>query len=198
MSGFEFVLVLYAIISGLGISDILSGWGEQVRTRHRVTAYPLQLALSFLLMYFGITFLWSLWTFRDSEWTFLLYIHMAVISLVISLASRIIRVDTSTGAPSTRDQYFLVARPIFLLLSSIPILIMLLSFTSKVSEVVPNRPEGMELLQIMAYRILLFGGLLYVAWSRKVTVHWVGVSAMFLTILLLSMRLTVRSIEGAL
>ncbi|MGW8180061.1 MAG: hypothetical protein ACWGQW_15065, partial [bacterium] len=82
MSGFEFVLVLYAIISGLGISDILSGWGEQIRARHRISAYPLQIALSFLLMYFGISVLWSFWTFRDINWTFSLYVAFAIIPLI--------------------------------------------------------------------------------------------------------------------
>ena len=84
MSGFEFVLVLYAIISGLGISDILSGWGEQVRARRHFSPYPLQMALSFLLMYYGISILWSFWTFRDLNWTFSLYIAFAIIPLVIS------------------------------------------------------------------------------------------------------------------
>ena len=87
MSGFEFVLVLYAIISGLGISDILSGWGEQVRARHRISPYPLQIALSFLLMYFGIAILWSFWTFRDINWTFSLYLAFSFIPRIISVAS---------------------------------------------------------------------------------------------------------------
>ena len=196
MSGFEFVLVLYAIISGLGISDILSGWGEQVRARHRMSAYPLQLALSFFLMYIGITYLWGLWTFRDAEWTFLLYITMAIYPLLISLASRIIRVDTAIGAPTAKDQYFLVARPVFLIISCVPILVMLLSLTSNLREFIPNRFEGMQLLQLTIFRGALFLGLLYVAWSKKVSVHWIGVSVMFLTVVLLSMRLTVRSTHG--
>lgn len=197
MSGFEFVLVLYAIISGLGISDILSGWGEQVRERHRMSAYPLQLALSFFLMYFGISYLWGLWTFRDAEWTFLLYITMAIFPLLISLASRIIRVDTSIGAPAAKDQYFQVARPVFLILSCIPILIMFLGFATDLREVMPNPPEGMQLLQLTIFRVFLFVGMLYVAWSKKVSVHWIGACVIFLTAILLSMRLTVRSIDGA-
>jgi hypothetical protein len=198
VSGFEFVLVLYAIISGMGISDILTGWGEQVRARYRMSAYPLQLALSFLLMYFGVSFLWSLWTFRDAEWTFLLYITMAIFPLLISLASRIIRVDTSIGAPAAKDQYFQVARPVFLILSCFPILILLAGFATSLREVMPSPPEGMERLQLTIFRVLLFVGLLYVAWTRKVSVHWVGIGAIFLTGLLLSIRLTVRSIGGAL
>ena len=168
-----------------------------MRVRHRMSAYPLQLALSFFLMYFGITFLWSLWTFRDAEWTFLLYITGAIVPLLLSLASGIIRVDTAIGAPTAKDQYFQVARPIFLILSCIPILIIVGSFTTTARELSPNRPEGMQLLQLTIFRVLLSVGMLYVAWSKKVSVHWIGVSVLFLIIILLNMRLTVRSIDGA-
>jgi hypothetical protein len=193
MSGFEFVLVLYAIIAGLGISDILAGWAEQIRLRHRVSVYPLQIALSFLLLYYGISFLWSFWTFRDIVWTFSLYVTMAIAPLVISLASRLVRVDTSIEALSTRDQYFQIARPVFILLALIPALILLLSFTTTLSLSVPDRPD---LIKLTILRAALCAGCLYIAWSRKVSVHWIGVSAMFLITLMLSMRLTVRAIDG--
>jgi hypothetical protein len=193
MSGFEFVLVLYAIITGLGISDILAGWAEQIRSRHRVSVYPIQIVLSFLLLYFGISFLWSLWTFRDTVWTFSVYISMAIAPLIISLASRLIRVDTSVEALSTRDQYFQISRPVFLLLSSIPALFLLLSLTTTLDQSVSNSPD---LIQLAIFRTAICAGLLYVAWSKKVSVHWVGVGAMFLTVLFLSMTLTVRAIDG--
>jgi uncharacterized membrane protein len=196
MSGFEFVLVLYAIISGLGISDILSGWGGQVRARHRISPYPLQIALSFLLMYFGISILWSFWTFRDINWTFSLYITFAIIPLLISLASRIIRVDTSVGSLPPRDQYFLVAPPVFILLSCVPLVILLLSQWTSLREQLPDRPEGRELVLLSIYRGSLLVGLLYVAWSKRVSVHWIGLGAMFLTVVLLGIRLTVREIGG--
>lgn len=196
MSGFEFVLVLYAIISGLGISDILSGWGEQVRARHRISPYPLQMAVSFLLMYFGITVLWSFWTFRDINWTFSHYIVFAIIPLIISLASRIIRVDTSVGSLSPKDQYFLVAPAVFILMSCVPIVIMLFSHWSSLREQLPDRPEGRELLVLNIYRVSIAVGLLYVASSKRVIIHWVGLGAIFLTVVLLSIRLTIREIGG--
>jgi len=196
MSGFEFVLVLYAIISGLGISDILSGWGEQVRARHRISPYPLQIAVSFLLMYFGITILWSFWTFRDINWTFLHYIAFAIIPLIIALASRIIRVETSVGSLPARDQYFLVAPAIFILMSCVPLVILLFSHWSSLQEQLADRPEGRELVLLTIYRASIFVGLLYVAFSKKVSVHWVGVCVVFLTVILLSIRLTVREIGG--
>ena len=196
MSGFEFVLVLYAIISGLGISDILSGWGEQVRARHRISPYPLQIALSFLLMYFGISILWSFWTFRDVNWTFSHYIAFAIIPLLISLASRIIRVDTSVGSLPPRDQYFLVAPAVFMLMSCVPLMIVLFSQMPSLREQVADRPEGRELVLLTIYRVTISVGLLYVAWSKKVSVHWIGIGVMFITVVLLSIRLTVREIGG--
>ena len=196
MSGFEFVLVLYAIISGLGISDILSGWGEQVRARHRISPYPLQIALSFLLMYFGISILWSFWTFRDINWAFSHYIAFAIIPLVISLASRIIRVDTSVGSLPPRDQYFLVAPPIFILMASVPLMIVLLSQLPSLREQVPNRLEDRELVLLTIYRVSISVGLLYVARSKKVSVHWIALGTLFLTVVLLSIRLTIREIDG--
>jgi uncharacterized membrane protein len=196
MSGFEFVLVLYAIISGLGISDVLSGWGEQVRARHRISPYPLQIALSFLLMYFGISILWSFWTFRDINWTFSHYIAFAIIPLLISLASRIIRVDTSVGSLPPRDQYFLVAPAVFMLMSCVPLMIVLFSQMPSLREQVADRPEGRELVLLTIYRVTISVGLLYVAWSKKVSVHWIGIGVMFITVVLLSIRLTVREIGG--
>jgi hypothetical protein len=193
MSGFEFVLVLYAIIVGLGISDILKGWGEQIRVRHRMAAYPLQLALSLMLMIYGITYLWAMWTFRDIVWTFNLYAAMAVIPLAISLASRVARVDTSAGAPPARDQYFRNAKPVFILMALAPAMLILLSFLSPVRDSVLNPPN---LAWLTALRVVIFAGILYVAWSRNEKVHWVGIVALLMVVMALSTRLTVRAIEG--
>lgn len=193
MSGFEFVLVLYAIIVGLGISDILAGWGEQIRARHRNSAYPLQIALSFVLMVYGISYLWAMWTFRDAVWTFNLYAAMAVIPLVISLASRVVRLDTAEGAPSPRNQYLQNSGPVFLLLSVVPVALILLSLTSTVRESVPNPPD---LVSLTLLRLTVFGGMLFLAWSKSEKVHWVGLVVLFLVVMTISARLTVRTIEG--
>ena len=60
MSAFEFVLVSFAILLGLGISAILAGWGDQVRARHRLRFYPLQIASSAFILYFSLQYLWML------------------------------------------------------------------------------------------------------------------------------------------
>lgn len=193
MSGFEFVLVLYAIIAGLGISDILSGWGEQIRARQRMSAYPLQIALSSLLMYYGISFLWAFWTFRNIVWTFSLYIALATIPLIVSLASRVIRVDTSIDAPSARDQYFQNSGPVFLILALIPAILVLLSLVTNLGDSARDRPD---LVQLTFLRASLCVGLLYVAWTKRASVHWLGVGGMFIATLWLSTKLTIRAIDG--
>ena len=195
MSGFEFVLVLYSIIAGLGISEILSGWGEQIRARHRMSVYPLQIALSLLLMFYGTTFLWAFWTFRDNVWTFSLYLSLAALPMIISLASRVIRVDTSIDAPPPKEQYFHSARPVFLLLSLVPATLVLLSFASALGDSVLDRPD---IVQLTTVRLLICIGMLYLAWSRRALVHWVGIGTLFLITVQLSARLTVRAIEGGL
>jgi uncharacterized membrane protein len=147
-------------------------------------------------MYFGISILWSFWTFRDINWTFSHYIAFAIIPLLISLASRIIRVDTSVGSLPPRDQYFLVAPAVFMLMSCVPLMIVLLSQMPSLREQVAERPEGRELVLLTIYRVTISVGLLYVAWSKKVSVHWIGIGVMFITVVLLSIRLTVREIVG--
>jgi hypothetical protein len=195
MSGFEFVLVLYSIIVGLGISEILSGFGEQIRARHRMSVYPLQIALSFLLMFYGTTFLWGFWTFRDIVWTFPLYISMAAMPMIISLASRVVRVDTAIDAPSPKEQYFHSARPVYLLLALVPAVLVALSFASALGDSVRDRPD---LVQLTAVRMLTSIGVLYLAWSQRAIVHWIGIGALFLLTVQVSARLTVRAIEGGL
>lgn len=193
MSGFEFVLVLYAIIVGLGISDILAGWGEQIRARHRMSAFPLQIALSFMLMAYGITYLWAMWTFRDTVWTFNLYAAFAIIPLAISLASRVVRLDTSVGARPAREQYLQNSRPVFLLISTVPAMLIILSLFSTLRDSVPNAPN---LAGLTALRVTVFIGILYVSWSRNEKVHWAGIIALFVVVMSISARLTVRAIEG--
>ena len=193
MSGFEFVLVLFAIIVGLGISSILTGWSEQIRARHRMAPYPLQIALSALLMFFSLTYLWSLWTFSAVDWTFPLYLLVAAPALILSLAAHITRIDTSVDSPSARVQYFQNSGPAFLLLALIPLALIAFSFVPMLRGSVPN-PPNLALITLLRVTIML--GSASLAWSKSARVHWVGVGLYFLVIVGLSIRITVRLIEN--
>ena len=61
MSSFEFILVSIAIVVGLGISEILAGWGRQIRYHREVRPYPLQLVASTYVLALSLRYLWTLW-----------------------------------------------------------------------------------------------------------------------------------------
>ena len=194
MSGFEFVLVLFAIIVGLGVSSILVGWGEQIRFRHRLEAYPLQIVWAAVILLFSMTYLWSLWTFHDLTWTFPLYLLVAAPGLILSLAAHIVRIDTSPDASAPREQYFRASGPIFLLLALIPLTLIAMSFVPQLRASSPNPPN---LPAITGFRATLSIGLASLAWSKSERAHWVGAGLLLLTVLVLSARITVRMIQGA-
>ncbi len=194
MSGFEFVLMPIAIILGLGVSSILSGWGDQVRARHRAEVYPLQLAWSGVLLIFLMGYLWALWTFRGLAWTFPLYILMAAPALILSLAAYIIRVDVSVDAPTPRTQYLQNSGPIFVLLALMPLTLIAFSFVPAIRESVSN---PFNLVAITIFRVMLSAGIASLAWFKSERAHWTGIVVISLVVLGIAYRLAAGSIEGA-
>jgi hypothetical protein len=74
--------------------------------------------------------------------------------------------------------------------------IVLFSQWSSLGEQLADRPKGRELILLNIYRISISVGLLYVAWSKRAIVHWIALGAVFFTVVLLSIRLTIREIGG--
>ena len=193
MSGFEFVLVLYAVIIGSATSEIITGIADQIKARHRLAPYPSQLILAMLLLYSNIAYLWVLWTFRNIDWSFQLYLLLLLFPLVMALCSRFMKVDTSLGALSNKAQYFSNAAPTYIALALIPALVVITSFTS-MRESVEN---PLDLAYITPIRVLAMLGMLFLAWSKNETVHRIGVIALFVFIVMVSSRLSVDTIGGA-
>ena len=194
MSGFEFVIVLYAIITGMAISNLLSDWADQLRARHRFELFPLQLAFTSALLVFNMSFLWAVWTFRELDWTFFLYCLFALIPIILALSSRLLTMEVSENAPPFKEQYFRNSRPAFLILAMLPVLLIFISWFSELAYVIPDRPD---IVITTIFRIGLIIGILVLAWSRNERVHWIGVTILFVTILSLSARITERIIQGA-
>lgn len=192
MSGFEFVLVLFAIIVGLGVSSVLVGWSEQIRARHRMKAYPLQITWSAVILFIGMTYLWSLWTLHNLTWTFPLYLLVAAPAMILALAAHTPRIDTSPDASASREQYFSASGPTFLLLALLPLTLIAFSLVPQLRTRVPNPPN---LPAITGVRAALSIGLASLACFRSERAHWVGAGVFFLVIIVLSTRLTVRLIQ---
>jgi hypothetical protein len=193
MSTFEFVLVSFAIIIGLGISEILAGWGEQIRARHRKDIYPLQLVSSALILLLSMQYLWGLWVTRDIAWTFPLFLLVSVPGLSFALAAHASKVDTSVDAPPVRAQYFSNSRPVYLLLAMFPIVILTLSFVSSARQAVIDPPN---LLTVSLIRLLVFALLVSLAWSKSERVHWVGLGGFFLVATGFMIRLVFRLVAS--
>lgn len=193
MSGFEFVLVLYAVIIGSATSEIITGFADQIKARHRLAPYPSQIILAMLLLYSSIAYLWALWTFRNIDWSFQLYLLLLLFPLIMALCSRFMNIDISVGALPTKDQYFSNAGPTYIALALIPALVVLTSFTS-MRESVEN---PLDLTYITPIRVLAMLGMLFLAWSKNETVHRIGVIALFVFIVMVSSRLSVDTIGGA-
>jgi len=121
VSSFEFVLVSLAIVVGFGISEILAGWGRQLRHRRAVRPYPLQVVASAFLLALSLRYLWTLWSLRTAEWTYRGFVLVALPALVLALAAHLIRSDVEDPRRTPREQYFEIARPFFGLLSVFPI-----------------------------------------------------------------------------
>ena len=122
MSSFEFILVSIAIVVGFGISEILAGWGRQLRHRYAVRPYPLQIVASGFVLSLSLRYMWTLWILQGVRWTYLGYLLVFLPALILALSAHLIRVEVESVQRLPRDQYFGSQRPFFLLLAAFPVL----------------------------------------------------------------------------
>jgi len=191
MSAFEFVLVSFAIILGFGISEILAGWGEQVRARHRLAPFALQIASSAFLLYFSLQFLWGLWLIRGVAWTFPLYLLVAAPALALALAAHITRVDTSFDVAPVREQYFRNSRAVYSLFAMFPIFVIIMSFIPAFRETALDPPNLVAITMIRLVAFALFASL---AWSKNEKYHWAALGLLWTIAIGLMMRLLAYSV----
>jgi hypothetical protein len=194
LSVFEFILVPLAIIVGVGVSEILGSWGQQIRNRHRRPLHPLQITSSAFILFFCMAYLWAMWLMRDIVWTFPLYLLAAAPGLALALAAHITEIDTSADAPPVLEQYFRNAPPTYALLALMPISIITISLTTEVREQLPDPPN---LLAVTSVRIVILALLVSLVWSKNVKYHSAALAALWLGALGLVTRLAFRIAESA-
>ena len=107
MTQFEFVLVFISIVMALGVSHVLSGWGEQIRNRTEVRHYWLHTAWGGMYLFAAIQAWWGMWLVRDLEdWSFL-DVMMAIIPYsLLALMSHILTPSVAEGHRDLRKYYF--------------------------------------------------------------------------------------------
>jgi len=172
VSSFEFVLVSIAIILGFGISEVLAGWGRQLRHRHQVRPYPLQIVASAYVLFLSLRYLWVLWFLREAEWTFASYGMSVLPALALALAAHVVRSDPESLRRTPKQQYFDAARPFYGLVALFPVLSL---------AAVPLHAEHMrerygaatDPMLLLAWGLLV-GFCAFMAWSRSPRQHAVA------------------------
>lgn len=168
MSEFEFVQVTFAIILGLGVTEILRGLGEQIRARHYLRLYPLHVVASCIILIAIMIGLWGLWFVKSVQWTFPQFLLQAAPTIALALAAHVIRADCSIGADSLREQYFRNAGPAFLLLASVPLVTTVITFAR-----LDERPDdATNLAVITSARLLLVALGVSMALIKRPAYHW--------------------------
>ncbi len=96
MDSFEFVQIPVAIVLGFGISEILAGWGHQLRHRHEHPISGLQLLASGYVLMWAFRYLWIQWSSQPEVWDYAAYLLSVAPAVLIALAAHSIRFTTAT------------------------------------------------------------------------------------------------------
>ncbi len=112
MTVFEFLLALYAIVAGLGVSLLVTSVGQMIEARDRVQLYWVHscwIALTFV----GHVVSWfTIWRFRDhAPWTVLQALLLLSVPILLYLISHLAVPDLEDDRiHDMRDYYFRHAR----------------------------------------------------------------------------------------
>lgn len=106
MTQFEFLSVFISIVLALGVSDILSSWGQQVRFRQQVRHYWLHTIWCILVLLVMIQAWWSLWRFRDkTDWLFTDNLFLILPYLLLALIAYVSTPTISDGKGDVKRYY---------------------------------------------------------------------------------------------
>ena len=107
MTQFEFLSVFISIVLALGVSDILSSWGQQVRFRHQVRHYWLHTIWGLLLLLLMIQAWWGLWRLRDrTDWLFTDNLLLILPFLLLAFLAYVFTPTISDGKGDVKRYYF--------------------------------------------------------------------------------------------
>ena len=107
MSQFEFLSVFISIVLALGVSDILSSWGQQVRFRKQVRHYWLHVVWGILILLVMIQAWWGLWRLRErTDWIFTDNLILILPFLLLALIAYIYTPTISEGKGDVKRYYY--------------------------------------------------------------------------------------------
>jgi len=112
MSHFEYVMTLASFVIAFGVARLLGGWARQYALRNRVPVYPLQVAVSVLLLVALLQNAWAFWIGRDVTWTFGAFLLMLTSQLALVGAASLIHPPESYTS-GMQNYYFEVQKALF-------------------------------------------------------------------------------------
>jgi len=174
MSHFEYVMMLASFVIAFGVARLLGGWARQYAFRSRSRAYPLQVAVSALLLVALLQNAWAFWSARVITWTFATFLLMLASQLaLVGSASLIHPPDGYTSG--IRDYCFEVRTAVFGLCAVWIVLggILEVIYIDSLSSALPFNV-------MFAFRAVGLMAFLYMAWSDRAAHHWVGIVVLVL------------------
>jgi hypothetical protein len=119
---FNYVAVLVSIITGLGITRILTGLSDAIQVANRPRAYWIHTVWMINVLGDLMLFWWVLYRWHSApEWTFFLFLWVNVSPILMYLSSGVLCPGElqSTGSPDWRDYFYRNRRGFFFVFGSI-------------------------------------------------------------------------------
>ncbi|HNV83764.1 MAG TPA: hypothetical protein PLF92_05725 [Arenimonas sp.] len=148
MDQFNYLAVLISIILGLGITQLLSGFGRWVEQRSSFRAYGPSVCWAAILLVTHVQTWWSMFTLREQEeWTFLEFWFVLLPPIILYLLSILVLPGATSTGMNLRESYYAQRRWFFGLLMAL-----LLASISKDIVLTGSLPEAANLV----FHTLLF------------------------------------------
>jgi hypothetical protein len=114
MDQFNYLAVLISIILGLGITQLLSGFGRWIEHRASFRAYGPAICWVFTLLVIQVQCWWSMFDLREqTDWTFLKFLAVLMQPIILYLQSIVVLPGASSTTLDLRENYYAQRRWFF-------------------------------------------------------------------------------------
>ena len=114
MDQFNYLAVLISIILGLGITQLLSGFGRWIGHRSSFSAYAPAVCWAGILLVTHVQTWWSMFVLRgQSEWTFIQFGLVLLQPIILYLLSILVLPSASLAGLNLRESYYAQRRWFF-------------------------------------------------------------------------------------
>ena len=172
LDSFEFVQIPVAIILGFGISEILAGWGHQLRHRDKHPFSHLHFMGSAYILMMALRYLWVQWSTRPDAWDYAAYLLTMAPPVLIALAAHTIRFDPTIQQADQRSLYDRSRKPVCWLLACVfPVWMARTFYIVKTSSPSTSPPPSLLILGGFLLSTLVFMRLATTSRPRE---QWIG------------------------